>query len=118
MTDVSKFLRGAILKAADIISPLTATVTGTESKTFDDSSRPTLILNTTEGAVSLNKTRLSACVDAWGTDSDKWVDRLVKITQGETNYSGKRVPCITLQCSKKPAIERRPAPTADDDIPF
>lgn len=119
MADITGFLRGSLLKASDLNTPVITRVTGTQVKQFPDSERPTLILITDDGGITLNKTRLAACVAAWGGDDTAWTGKRVKLVRGVTKFQGKTIDCIDLVCAgSAPKPETRPAPIGDDDIPF
>ena len=93
----------------------------------------------------MNQTRLKAGIAAWGPNPDNWIGKSIIISQGDTTFSGKKVPCIkiepvvadriAMQGATVTAISNRrepPKPSApplidnmpggsdelDDDIPF
>ena len=125
--DVGKFMQGAFLRAQDLDEgDVVTTVTGSTTKDFDDGER--IIMATEFGSVVLNKTNLKRVVGAFGSDTDRWVGRSVKLCKEETNFAGKQVPCIRvypdipketrpLRDTRKP--ETRPKHSVDpEDIPF
>lgn len=127
--DISQHLRGAFLRAADLDEgDVVTTITGTGSKEFDDGAR--ILLETEFGTVVLNKTNLKEIAGAFGSDTDRWTGRSVKLCKEKTNFSGKKVDCIRIYVETPKEIrpvrdtrkETRPAPTikpvADEDIPF
>lgn len=125
--DVGKFMQGAFLRAADLNEGDVVTlVTGSSTKDFDDGER--IILATEFGSVVLNKTNLKRVAGAFGSDTDRWVGRSVKLCKEETNFAGKQVDCIRvypdipketrpLRDTRK--VETRPKHSVDpEDIPF
>lgn len=125
--DVGKFMQGAFLRAADLDEgDVVTTVTGSTTKDFDDGER--IIMATEFGSVVLNKTNLKRIAGAYGSDTERWVGRSVKLCKEETNFAGKQVPCIRvypdipketrpLRDTRKP--ETRPKHSVDpEDIPF
>ena len=125
--DVGKFMQGAFLRAQDLDEgDVVTTVTGSSTKDFDDGQR--IIMATEFGSVVLNKTNLKRVAGAFGSDTERWVGRSVKLCKEETNFAGKQVPCIRvypdipketrpLRDTRK--VETRPKHSVDpEDIPF
>ena len=125
--DVGKFMQGAFLRAQDLDEgDVVTTVTGSTTKDFDDGER--IIMATEFGSVVLNKTNLKRIAGAFGSDTERWVGRSVKLCKEETNFAGKQVPCIRvypdipketrpLRDTRK--VETRPKHSVDpEDIPF
>ncbi len=125
--DVGKFMQGAFLRAQDLDEgDVVTTVTGSTTKDFDDGER--IIMATEFGSVVLNKTNLKRVAGAFGSDTERWVGRSVKLCKEETNFAGKQVPCIRvypdipketrpLRDTRK--VETRPKHSVDpEDIPF
>lgn len=134
--DIGDHLRGAFLKAADLDSgdviALAEIVRETEL-----AGETRLVLDTSAGSVVMNKTNMSACAAAWGTETDEWRGREVRICREVTNFQGRQTPCIRLHpvvavetrpVRVAPAREVRPLPKSSatrggpasrsDDIPF
>ena len=125
--DVGKFMQGAFLRAQDLDEgDVVTTVTGSSTKDFDDGER--IIMATEFGSVVLNKTNLKRVAGAFGSDTERWIGRSVKLCKEETNFAGKQVPCIRvypdipketrpLRDTRK--VETRPKHSVDpEDIPF
>ena len=125
--DVGKFMQGAFLRAQDLDEgDVVTTVTGSTTKDFDDGER--IIMATEFGSVVLNKTNLKRVAGAFGSDTERWIGRSVKLCKEETNFAGKQVPCIRvypdipketrpLRDTRK--VETRPKHSVDpEDIPF
>jgi hypothetical protein len=144
MTD---FLTSNLLNAA-ALEPnvkIEATIVFVRSREFEDGTTKAVIYTDYLGkGVVLNQTRLMALITAWGTNPDNLVGKTVIISQGDTTYSGKKVPCIKIEPvvadriathgatvtaisnrreppkpSVAPTVDHAPsASPIDDDIPF
>lgn len=126
--DVSDFMRGAFLRAADLDEgDVVTNITGSSTKEFDDGQR--IVMATEFGSVVLNKTNLKRVAGAFGSDSSKWIGRSVKLAKEQTNFAGNLVDCIRvypdipketrpLRDTRK--VETRPASReiTAEDIPF
>lgn len=73
-----------------------------------DDTKPALYLIGREKGIILNKTNANAIADLYGDDTDDWADQEVEIYPSETDYQGKRVPCIRVRAvSMKPQTKAR-----------
>lgn len=138
--DVSRFLKGNYLTAADIDEDgNVTTITGVDTAVFDavdGTKQEKVVLITEMGSVALNKTNLATIADALGKDASDWQGQLVKLVREKVNFGGKMVDAIRIRCKSKRTKETRPAqsqrtatrpapteppiPTRDDyeDTPF
>jgi hypothetical protein len=140
--DVSKFLKGTYLTAADIEDDgsggMVCQITGCNTAVFDsvDGTKvEKVVLTTNRGSVALNKTNLGAIVDAYGSQADNWEGQPVKLVKERVNFGGRMVDAIRIKCkaarkqtrpaptqqrTTRPAQEEPLTPTRDDydDIPF
>ena len=120
--DVSHYLQGAFLKASDLDSgDIVTTISGVREAQIGDDTK--LVLVTEKGDLVLNKTNLGVIVEAYGSNTDGWMDRRIKMTAETTHFQGKRVPCIRVKTPKetRPAAKPKPEtrPAADEsEIPF
>jgi hypothetical protein len=129
--DVSKFLRGDYMTAADLDSEGTlCRIEQVSTATFDsmDGGKvEKVILITDRGSVALNKTNLATIADAYGRNANDWTGQPIKLVREKVNFSGRMVDAIRVKCRKSATKESRPAPAAkpetrpaidDIDIPF
>lgn len=129
--DVSKFLRGEHLTAADVDDGGTLVrIENVTTATFDSTEGgkvEKVVIVTDRGSVVLNKTNLAVIADAYGRDANDWLGQPVKLTREKVNFGGKMVDAIRVKCRKAAAKETRPKPSAkvetrpaidEIDIPF
>lgn len=93
-----------------------------------DEHKPVLyFVGKTKGLV-MNKTNASTIAEAYGDDTDQWVNQPLTIYPTTTDYAGKRVACIRVevprQAAKPPARSfaaaeagARPAPAQASALP-
>jgi len=124
--DVSKFLQGDHLTAADV-DPMGSLckVEGVSTATFDSTEGgkvEKVVLVTNRGKVVLNKTNLTVIADAYGRNAQDWVGQPVKLFREKVNFAGRMVDAIRIKCAtaKVATKQVRPAPdpVEDIDIPF
>jgi len=128
--DVSKFLRGEHLTAADVDDGGTLVrIENVTTATFDSTEGgkvEKVVIVTDRGSVVLNKTNLAAIADAYGRDANDWLGQPVKLVREKVNFSGRMVDAIRVKCRKavketrpKPAPKVETRPAIDEiDIPF
>ena len=79
----------------------------------DDTAKPVLYFKGKKSGLVLNKTNGRTIAAAYGPDSDMWVGKAIILYPTETDFGGKRVPCI--RC-KSPAP--LPGQMTDEELPF
>lgn len=107
---------------------LTITETGV-GELPDSKSQVWLAFKGTEKRLGLNVTNARTVAEGLGPDTRAWVGQPITVYPTETDYNGKRVPCIRIR--PVPVIQQAPAtpiedmepttPTpviATDDLPF
>ena len=60
--------------------------------------------NRNKGLV-LNVTNCRTIEDAYGTESDNWVGKPVELFSTETDFQGKRVPCVRVRIPKETSAD-------------
>lgn len=48
--------------------------------------------------LALNVTNKNIISEAWGKDAEKWIGRDLRIRTGRTNFGGKMVDCVLVEC--------------------
>ncbi len=75
----------------------------------------------------LNKTNGYAIGEAFGEDTDDWVNKAILLVRETTEYQGKRVPCVRVRVSQPAPVQPPPTPAegynpgnggTDDELPF
>ncbi len=97
MTD---FLTSNLLNAA-ALEPnvkIEATIVSVRPREFEDGTTKAVIYTDYLGkGIVLNQTRLTALIAAFGTNADNLIGKAIIISQGDTTYSGKKVPCVAIE---------------------
>jgi hypothetical protein len=120
--DVSKFIGSRFIKLADVEQhPIEGRIAGiTEGKYGLN-----LILESGD-TVNLNKTNTRALANAWGKNSDYWIDKMVRALAGELPYQGSTKRGVVVEpissSTDSPTEEcieaEEEKPPFDDKIPF
>jgi hypothetical protein len=76
---------------------------------FDDGSK-----------IGVNATNAKALVNAYGRNSDSWLNKQVELAIGEVKYQGEPKACIIITPISRPTEKKDPPapPSMDDEIPF
>jgi hypothetical protein len=124
--DMSKYYGIVFLKVDDIKTsgPIRVKIAGIEEGRFG---KPNLMFE--DGSqLSLNATDARVLARVYGTNSDHWIDKQVKLALGEISYQGTPqetilvepiLPAVENKAPPKPAFNKAPAKSdMDDDIPF
>jgi hypothetical protein len=96
--NMNKFKSG-FLKATDLhegirYERIISEVVDTE---FDDESVKAVVhFEGGEQPIVVNQTRLAVLIDAFGAFSKCWAGQVIHLQRGQTQYSGKTVPCIEI----------------------
>jgi hypothetical protein len=118
MVDMSKYMGGRFLKAADIEEPFRAKIEAIEiGEKFD---KPEAILD--DGSVlSLNATNCGRLGRAYGANSDDWLGKEVELSVGTVDYQGQPTETILVKpisppLEKKAPVKRKKRGNARDDL--
>lgn len=132
------------LKAADMQGKAYTVIMGrVEMVKLDDGQKPVLNFQNAEKGLMLNKTNANTIAEVYGVETDAWFGQQIDIYPSETDFQGKRVPCIrvrrpsnpmpaaaptaqqavmTRQVEPQPALQQPATASAasdlDDEIPF
>lgn len=63
-------------------------------------SKPVLYFHNAQKGLVLNVTNCRAIEDAYGLETDEWAGRVVELFATETDFQGKRVPCVRVRVPK------------------
>ena len=66
-----------------------------------------------EKGLVLNVTNCRTIEDAYGTESDNWSGKSVELFGTETDFQGKRVPCVRVRVPKEASADE----LLNDEIP-
>jgi len=124
------------LKAADLDGQARlVTIEGCRLEAVEEGkpAKPVLQLHGLTQGLVLNKTNGESIAAFLGDDLDRWPGQKIVLVPAETDFQGKRVPCIRIRPPKpqgtsataKPAparaskaAEELPAPESADDVQF
>ena len=124
----SKYIKAVDLKG----QPMTLTMSNVELESFSNGEQGcVLYFQGAKKGLSLNKTKTTTIMDAYGPDSDQWGGKQVILTPGKATFQGKRFDVVDVDIPQGPA-QPAPEPQAttpppdanpfsdvpDDDIPF
>jgi hypothetical protein len=125
--DVRKYCGTVFLKVDDVKDgPIRAKIVEVSLGQYDK-----LDLEFDDGSkMSVNATNGRTLINAYGADSDGWVDKEVELGPGQVKYNGKMQDSIIirpisppLEKSERKVVPLKPAvpaqrPDMDDEIPF
>lgn len=124
----SEFLRAADLQGRQI----EVVMDRVEMKEIGGDQKPVLYFEGKQRGLVLNKTNAGTISDTYGDETEGWAGEHVIIYPAETDYQGKRVPCIRVKVprpqSRVAEPQRAVAPpqappnsasiNIEDEIPF
>ena len=87
-----------VLKVEDLQGreyPLT--ISATRLREFDDGNKVELAFSETEKTFVCNITNANTIADLHGDDTDHWVGRQITVFPTDTDFNGRRVPCIRIR---------------------
>lgn len=122
--DMSKYLGSRFIKLADVQPrPIEGEIAGIVEGKYG----PNLVLKSGD-TLSLNQTNIRTLVRAYGTDSERWLGKLVRLLAGEFPYEGDTKPGVAVEPitpptePAKPADQKQPQKKSstdfNDEIPF
>jgi hypothetical protein len=119
--DISKYYGSVFLKIEDIKAggPRRVTIIDVQEGRYD---KPDLHFDD-DTCMGCNATNCRTLAKAYGTESDDWIGKEVKLTVGEVKYQGKLQEAILVTPISPPGNKRPPKPEpkadfGDDSIPF
>lgn len=101
--DINAAFPSKYLKAADFHAPVAVTITHLTMEDVDGSPKPCVFfqgITNEEGqpkGLILNKTNGNEISYMHGTETDGWAGKQIEVYPTETDYQGKRVPCIRVR---------------------
>ena len=120
----SKYIKAVDLKGQQ----MTLTMSNVELESFSNGEQGyVLYFQGAKKGLSLNKTKTTTLMDAYGPDSDLWAGKQVILSPGKATFQGKRFDVVDVDIPQGPAQQAPPpqaqeeeaGPTVpDDDIPF
>ena len=121
MAHYKKAFPSKYLQAADLDTPIMATIKSVTSENVGSGDQPELKLvaafrEDVKGVV-LNLTRAEAIAELAGDeDTDTWPGTRIRLSRGTTHYRGKRVACIAVDAPPKVKTRQKPVGSIADDI--
>ena len=103
----SDYLKAADLKGREV----TVVIDGVGVKKFNDGEKPFISFRGKEKGVILNKTNGGRIMDAFGSDSEDWIEKEVILYPEKVPYEGSMVDAIRVRIPVDAASD-------DEDIPF
>lgn len=132
---VSNLFPSTYLKASDLQGrSIDVIINRFDVEVIGQDQRPVIYFEGKTKGLVLNKTNSGTISDSYGDETDDWIGQPITVYPSETDYQGKRVPCIRVRVPRparaqyaapvKPAPAAAPAPMPaatipmDDEIPF
>lgn len=112
----SKYLAAADLKGVAV----TLVMAHVTMEKIREDARPVLYFQGKEKGMVLNKTNGRTISQIYGGETEHWAGKSIRLFPTETDYQGKRVPCIRVGVPTKPRPEDVPpgnVDMADGDAP-
>ena len=82
----------------------------------DQMKKPVLRFDETDQGLVLNKTNANVLREKFGDDTDAWIGQTILLCPDETDFSGKRVPCIRIRVPENRSTgAKAPAAGGGDD---
>ena len=111
----SKWVREADLLNRDVTVQISSVqIQNLAGEGQDEELKPVVYFTGREKGLGLNKTNANTIEDMFGAETDDWIGKWIVLHPDETDFGGKRVPCIRIRL--KPGEEA--AAISEDDIPF
>lgn len=84
------------LTADDLtMQPIDTVIIGVDVERIADKPKIVATLRGVSKKWVVNRTNAELLTDAYGDDTDQWLDQPVRLERGRTRYMGKAVPCIS-----------------------
>ena len=98
--DATETYPSSWLKAEDIKKDVKVTIN--EAKLIDVKENKKIQISFTEldAALLLNKTNAMKLIEAFGKDTDNWIDKVIELYTALTTFQGKEMPAIRLRAVK------------------
>ncbi len=110
----SKYLKASDLEAGPQTADIRELVLEEVGQGKDVETKPVVYFQDRQKGLVLNVTNLRTIDEAYTTNSDAWVGKPVELYSTETDFGGKRVPCVRLRIPKAPSADE----LLDDEVPF
>ena len=127
--NIDKAYPSTYLKASDLPEKgVTVIIESLEMETIGEDDKPVLHFQGKEKTLVLNKTNAQTISEVLRTpETDEWIGQKIAIYPTETDFQGKRVPCIRVRL-RTPQAGTKPVPPPepplrdeefdDDSVPF
>ncbi|WP_428938858.1 hypothetical protein [Fontivita pretiosa] len=91
----SKFLKAADLDGDRVLTIRSVAIEDVGTDRTEE--KPVVSFQEIEQRLVLNRTNADTIADLYGADTDEWAGRQIILTPSETDFAGKRVPCIRIR---------------------
>lgn len=86
----------SFLSADDLtLEPIDTVILGVDVERIDDKPKIVVTLRGVAKKWVVNRTNAALLSDAYGDDTDGWLDQPVRLERGRTRFMGKAVPCVS-----------------------
>lgn len=107
------------LKAGDFEKPALLTIRGFGDEKIGDEIKACVFFEEESKGLILNIINGNTIEEVTGSqDPDHWRGHKVVLFKSETDFKGRRVPCIRVRPPKPGAVMPEPEPEPEDDVPF
>ncbi|MEE9159976.1 MAG: hypothetical protein V3U60_16525 [Gammaproteobacteria bacterium] len=95
---------------------VTLTISSIALKTFDDgTSKPAISFKNARKGFLLNKTNSITIATMYGDETDGWIGKPITLFPTDTDFGGKRVPCIRVRPGQAPQQDFQAPPKNPPD---
>jgi len=109
------------LRAGDIAGKtIRVAISGVDDIEFEKGLKPVLSFAGKEKRLVVNATNFDVLADAFGDNTELWVDKAILLVGEKVTVRGQRVDSIRVRVPEQPADQQKPAPDPgiNDDCPF
>jgi hypothetical protein len=118
----SKYLKASDLEAGPQTVDILELALEEVGQGKDAETKPVVYFQDRKKGLVLNVTNLRTIDEAYTTNSDAWVGKPVELFSTETDFQGKRVPCVRVRIPKAPSADELTGGSGpadlDDEVPF
>lgn len=115
--DISSAFPSNYLKCADLGGrEVVVTISGVQLEDMgDDREKAVIYFHGKKKGLVCNRTNAETIAEAYGPETDSWIDKPILLYPTKTNFKGQMTPCIRVRVQR--AQPARPAPKSEAVVP-
>lgn len=117
---ISERFANNYIRAEDMSTPITVTISDVEEVSIGDDDRLVLIFEDNAKVLPLNKTNALALGDLFGDETDEWPGKAITLFKDKVMFNGKRVAAVRIRAASEqpPPRPQHRKVKATDDVSF